>query len=86
MLPGFFRLKNKESNSIKDFRIIIAANNERDGVDVGIWNRNKLLIEIFRDDKNSEYSISFYKKDLPLKLVEECIKFFKEKVPNAFSM
>ncbi len=73
------------SKSLKDYEVIIGSDvNERDGIGIEIWSKEQLLIEIFRNDKNEEYTISVFEKDLPLSLIEEAIKRFKKEIPSVF--
>lgn len=73
------------SNSLKDYEVIIASDvNERDAIGIEVWSNEQLLIEVFRDDVNEEYTISVYEEDLSLSLVEEAIKRFKQEIPSVF--
>jgi hypothetical protein len=74
-----------KSKSLKDYEVIIASDvHTRDGIGIEIWHDDKLLIEVFRDDGNKQYTFSTYENDLPLELVEECISHFKEEIPDEF--
>lgn len=69
----------------KDYEIEIASDvNERDGIGVKIYKNENQLIEIFRDDTQKSYTVSFYKKDLPLEFVEKAIELFKKVIPQEF--
>lgn len=75
------------SKSLKDYKVIVASNvNERDGIGIEIWEweKNKILIEVFRDDENVDYTISLFEEGLPLKLIEESIECFKKEIPSEF--
>jgi len=75
------------SKSLKDYKVIIASDvNERDGIGIEIWEweERKILIEVFRDDKNEDYTISVFEEGLPLKLIEESIACFKKEIPSEF--
>ena len=69
----------------KDYEIIIASDvNERDGIGVEIYKSEKLLIEIFRDDTDKNFTVTCYEKDLPLEFVEKAIEYFKKEIPQEF--
>ena len=73
------------SSSLKDYKIVIASDvHTRDGIGIEVWQEDKMLIEVFRDDENKKYTISLFEKDLPLELVEEGIQCFKEEIPSEF--
>ena len=73
------------SKSLKDYEIIIASDvDTRDGIGIEIWHDDKLLIEVFRDDGNKNYTFSTYENDLPLELIEASISHFKKEIPNKF--
>ena len=75
------------SKSLKDFKVIIASDvDKRDGIGIEIWDweESKILIEIFRDDENEDYTISLYEEGLPLNLIEECIERFRKEIPSVF--
>jgi hypothetical protein len=63
------------------YRTIIASDvNERDGVGVEIYRDNELVIDIFRDDKQLTRTVTIYKNEIGLELLEECIDIFKKKI------
>ena len=75
------------SKSLKNYKVIIASDvNERDGIGIEIWEweENKILIEVFRDDENKDYTISLFEEGLPLKLIEESIERFKKEISIEF--
>jgi hypothetical protein len=67
-------------------RIIIASyvSNGRDGIGVEIYRNDILLIEIFRDDTKKTRTLTLWKQDLPLDLIEESIQIFKREIPWEF--
>jgi len=66
-------------------RVIIASDvNERDGIGVEIYQNNKLIAEIFRDDTDKTRTIRVFKENISLELMEECIKTFKKEIPWEF--
>lgn len=67
---------------LKKDRITIASDcSERDGIGIEVYRNNKLVVEIFRDDTDKTRTITVYKKDLSLELMEECISTFKKEIP-----
>lgn len=67
---------------LKKDRITIASDcSERDGIGIEVYRNNKLVVEIFRDDTDKTRTITIYKKDLSLELMEECISTFKKEIP-----
>ena len=53
---------------------------DRDGIGMEFYKDGQLIIEIFRDDTLRTRTVSNYKKDLPLEVLEDCIKIFKERI------
>jgi hypothetical protein len=43
-----------------------------------------MVVEIFRDDTKRTRTITVFKPDVSLELMEECIAIFKEKIPWDF--
>jgi hypothetical protein len=66
-------------------RVIIASDiNKRDGVGVEIYRDDELIIEIFRDDTLRTRTVTVYKQDIALDLLEESIETFKKEIPWNF--
>ncbi|MCA0231869.1 MAG: hypothetical protein LCH91_15475 [Bacteroidetes bacterium] len=66
-------------------RVIIASDvNERDGIGVEIYRDDKLVIEIFRDDTKRTRTVTLFKQEISLELLEESIKTFKKEIPWDF--
>lgn len=67
-------------------RTIIASDvsNGRDGIGVEIYRNDELLVEIFRDDTQKSRTITLWKQDLSLELIEESIQIFKKEIPWDF--
>lgn len=66
-------------------RVIIASDvNERDGIGVEIYHDDKLVIEIFRDDTKRTRTVTLYKQEISLELLEESIQTFKKEIPWDF--
>jgi hypothetical protein len=72
MLPG------------KDRTVIASDVNQRDGVGVEIYRDDKLVVEIFRDDTKLARTVTIFKPDIELELLEECIRIFKKEIPWDF--
>ena len=66
-------------------RVIIASDvNERDGIGVEIYRDDKLVIEIFRDDTKRTRTVTLFKQEISLELLEESIQTFKKEIPWDF--
>jgi hypothetical protein len=67
-------------------RTIIASDvsNGRDGIGVEIYRNDVLLVEVFRDDTKKTRTVTLWKQDLPLELIEESIETFKREIPWDF--
>lgn len=70
---------------IKPDRIEIASDvNERDGIGIEVYRNNEMVIEIFRDDTERTRTVTVYKKNISLELMEESIQTFKKEIPWEF--
>lgn len=70
---------------LKKDRVIIPSDvSERDGIGIEVYRNDKLILEIFRDDTNKTRTITVYKKNLSLELMEESISTFKKEIPWNF--
>ena len=69
-----------------DYNVTIASDvsGGRDGIGIEVYFKNKLLLEIFRDDSKKSREITLFKKDIPLEIVEECIEIFKQEIPSEY--
>ncbi|MFZ6742421.1 hypothetical protein ACO0LC_04320 [Undibacterium sp. JH2W] len=56
----------------------------RDGIGVEIYRDDELVIEIFRDDTERTRTITTFKENISLELMEESIQIFKQKIPWDF--
>ncbi|HMG08843.1 MAG TPA: hypothetical protein VK609_10055 [Mucilaginibacter sp.] len=66
-------------------KVIIASDiNNRDGVGVEIYKNGEMITEIFRDDTERSRTITLYKKEISLEVMEECIRVFRRDVPWDF--
>jgi hypothetical protein len=68
----------------KDRTIIASDVILRDGIGVEIYRNDELVIEIFRDDKELTRTVSIYKQEIGLDLLEESIEIFKKEIPWDF--
>jgi len=68
----------------KDWVVIASDVNERDGIGVEIYRDNELVIEIFRDDTKRTRTVSIFKENISLDLLEECIGIYKKEIPWNF--
>ena len=70
---------------IKPDRVEIASDvNQRDGIGIEVYRNNEMVLEIFRDDTDKTRTVTFYKKDIPLELIQESIETFKKEIPWDF--
>ncbi|MBO0324386.1 hypothetical protein J0X14_18910 [Muricauda sp. CAU 1633] len=70
---------------IKPDRVEIASDvNERDGIGIEVYRNNEMVLEIFRDDTEKTRTITVYKKDISLELMEESIQTFRKEIPWEF--
>jgi hypothetical protein len=67
------------------YKVVVASDVcDRDGVGIEVYDGEKLIIEIFRDDTKQLRQISLHKRDVELRLIETSIAAFKEAVPWDF--
>lgn len=70
---------------LKKDRVIIASDvNERDGIGIEVYRNDKLVVEIFRDDTDKTRTVTVFKENISLELMEECISTFKKEIPWDF--
>lgn len=66
-------------------RVVVASDiNPRDGIGVEIYRDDELVVEIFRDDTDRTRTVTVFKKNISLELMEECIQTFKKEIPWEF--
>ncbi len=66
-------------------KVIVASDvNERDGIGVEIYVNDKCVAEIFRDDTDKTRTITIFKDEISLELMEKCIEIFKKEIPWDF--
>jgi hypothetical protein len=69
----------------KDITIIASdVSGERDGIGVEIYRNDELLVEIFRDDTKLTRTVTLFKQDISLDLIQESIEIFKKEIPWDF--
>lgn len=68
----------------KDRTIVASDVNERDGIGVEIYRNDELVVKIFRDDTKLTRTVTVFKKDISLELLEESINIFKKEIPWDF--
>ena len=72
-------------NDDHQISVVVASDvSNRDGIGVEIYLRSELTLEIFRDDTKKSREVTFYKKDVPLSIVEESIAIFRREIPWDF--
>lgn len=64
--------------------VIASDVGSRDGIGVELRIDDEIVLEIFRDDTKKSREVTFYKKDVPLSLLEESIAKFKNEIPWEF--
>jgi hypothetical protein len=74
-----------EKMKLPENRTIVASDvSDRDGIGVEIYRKDELVVEIFRDDTEKTRTITVFKKDISLELMEEAIEIFKKEIPWDF--
>ena len=69
---------------LKKDRVIIASDVKRDGIGIEVYRNDELIVEIFRSDSVKTRTITVFKEDISLDLMEECIEIFKKEIPWNF--
>ena len=69
----------------QSLKIIVASDvYKRDGIGIEVYQNNDIILEIFRDDTKKTRTVTFFKNDLPLDVIEKSIEIFKKEIPWAF--
>lgn len=68
----------------KDSVIIASDVDKRDGIGIEIYRNDECVVEIFRDDTKKTRTITVFKNEVSLELMEECIELFKKEIPWSF--
>ena len=64
-----------------DFTYIIASDvNPRDGLGLELWHSGQQVGEIFRSDEHRSMTISLWKEDLPLDVIERFVANAKDRL------
>jgi hypothetical protein len=61
--------------------VIASDVSSRDGIGVEIYINNEMIIEIFRDDTAMTRTITCFRNDIPLDIMEESLRIFRLKIP-----
>ena len=72
------------SSELKKSWMIASDVGTRDGIGVELLLDDEIVLEIFRDDTKKTREVIFYKKEVPLVLLEEAIQVFKKEIPWEF--
>tara|TARA_B110000211_G_scaffold213443_1_gene253958 strand:+ start:112 stop:345 length:234 start_codon:yes stop_codon:yes gene_type:complete len=68
----------------KDRFVVASDVNPRDGIGVEIYRNDELMVEIFRDDTDRTRTVTVFKENISLELMEESIEIFKKEIPWDF--
>jgi hypothetical protein len=76
--------QNKVMEQPKDRTEIASDVNERDGIGVEIYRNDELVVEIFRDDTEKTRTVTIFKENISLELMQESIEIFRKEIPWDF--
>ena len=66
-------------------RVIIFSDvDKRDGIGIEVYQDDKLILEIFRDDTKRTKKATFFQKEVSLDILEKSIETFKKEIPFDF--
>lgn len=66
-------------------RVIIFSDvDKRDGIGIEVYQDDKLILEIFRDDTKRTKKATFFQQEISLDILEKSIETFKKKIPFDF--
>lgn len=66
-------------------RVIIFSDvDKRDGIGIEVYQDDKLILEIFRDDTNRTKKATFFQQEISLDILEKSIETFKKEIPFDF--
>lgn len=69
----------------KTEKVIVASDvNPRDGIGVELYDGDKLLVEVFRDDTERTRTVTVFQENVPLERMERVIELFKKEIPWDF--
>lgn len=64
--------------------IIFSAVDKRDGIGIEVYQDDKLILEIFRDDTKRTKKATFFQQEISLDILEKSIETFKKEIPFDF--
>jgi len=71
--------------SSKKEKVVVASDaNPRDGIGVELYDGDKLLVEIFRDDTERARTVTVFHENVSLERMERAIELFKKEIPWDF--
>ena len=66
-------------------RVIIFSDvDKRDGIGIEVYQDDKLILEIFRDDTKRTTKATFFQQEISLDILEKSIETFKKEIPFDF--
>lgn len=66
-------------------RVIIFSDvDKRDGIGIEVYQDDKLILEIFRDDTKRTKKATFFQQEISLDILEKSIETFKKEIPFDF--
>ena len=66
-------------------RVIIFRDvDKRDGIGIEVYQDDKLILEIFRDDTKRTKKATFFQQEISLDILEKSIETFKKEIPFDF--
>lgn len=57
---------------------------DRDGIGIELQIDGEMVLEVFRDDTKKTRTVTLFKGEAPLNLIEEAIAIFKKEIPWDF--
>ncbi len=78
-------MKSNEKNKIDNIKYVVASDVcDRDGIGLEVYMNDEMVIEIFRDDESKLRTVSVFKNEIPLELLEQAVQEFKRKISWEF--
>nr|WP_298002499.1 hypothetical protein [uncultured Flavobacterium sp.] len=66
-------------------RVIIFSDvDKRDSIGIEVYQDDKLILEIFRDDTKRTKKATFFQQEISLDILEKSIETFKKEIPFDF--
>ena len=66
-------------------RVIIFSDvDKRDGIGIEVYQDDKVILEIFRDDTKRTKKATFFQQEISLDILEKSIETFKKEIPFDF--